>query len=142
MKYKRLILLTIFAMVILLFSISTVSAIDNTTTNGINGAITWAVPGDTILLDSGNYTGTSNTGITITKNTTIQGNGPTNSVIIDAKGLSRIFTIDNNLNLTFLNGNVTGNRGAIWNNNALTMLTFVNCIFFNNNPIPRRCNLK
>lgn len=95
--------------------------------------------GETLTLDSGNYSGTNNKGLTINKSITIRGNGPINSVIIDAEKNSRIFSIGNNtnvtfMNITFMNGKLTMLAGAaIFNNYANSSLTFINCSFLNNN---------
>ncbi|WP_169805413.1 beta strand repeat-containing protein [Methanobrevibacter cuticularis] len=146
-NYKKAMIKTsILIATILLLAISLNSSfaatvpINNTTPGGINGTITsgTTTSGDTILLAPGNYTGTNNTGITINKNVTIQGNGPTGSVIIDAEGQRRIFNIGNNLNVTFINitftnGYIAGNGGAISNAYAATTMTFINCTFTNNN---------
>jgi polymorphic membrane protein len=113
--------------------------VDNSTDGGgIQKGIINAANQDTIILAPGNYIGTNNTGITISKNVTIQGNGPTASVIIDAQGQNRIFNMSNNLNVTFINitftngRNSTGPGGAIYNSRYATM-TFINCTFTNNN---------
>ncbi|WP_169805421.1 beta strand repeat-containing protein [Methanobrevibacter cuticularis] len=146
-NYKKAIVKTsILIATILLLAISlnssfaTTVPINNTTPGGINGTITSGTtnPGDTILLAPGNYTGTTNTGITINKNVTIQGNGPATDVVIDAEGQRRIFNIGNNLNVTFINitftnGYIAGNGGAISNAYAATTMTFINCTFTNNN---------
>ncbi|WP_157082411.1 beta strand repeat-containing protein [Methanobrevibacter cuticularis] len=149
-NYKKTILKTsILIATILLLAISLNSSfaatvpINNTTPGGINGTITSGTtnPGDTILLAPGNYTGTTNTGITINKNVTIQGNGPAANVIIDAQGSRRIFTIGNNLNVTFINITFTNGRssttytvlgGAIYNQYTTTTMTFINCTFTSN----------
>ena len=78
-------------------------------------------------------TGHTDYGIIITKNVTIQGSGST-STIIDAKGLSTIFTIKNSnvilKDLTIKNGRSL-NGGAI-TNGAGSKLTLINCILTNN----------
>ncbi|MBZ9570083.1 Ig-like domain repeat protein [Methanobrevibacter sp. TMH8] len=121
---------------------ATTTTIDNTTAGGISGALGSSSPGDIIELDEGTYTGNNNTNMTINKNITIQGNGPTGKIILDAQGLSRIFIIDNNLdvifiNITFINGNSTngglyGHGGAIINMNQATKMTLIDCVFTNN----------
>lgn len=74
MKYKRSSLLTIFAVVILLSSLSIVSAENKTINNVTPGGILQGIRDidllySTLTLNSGNYTGTgSNTGIPINKN--------------------------------------------------------------------------
>ncbi|KZX16302.1 putative outer membrane protein pmp12 precursor [Methanobrevibacter cuticularis] len=115
------------------------STIDNTTSGGIDGAITAGAtnPGDTIFLTPGNYAGSDNVGISINKNVTIQGNGSTNQVFIDAQGSSNIFNIGVGLNvtfinITFINGKITGNGGAVSNIYNDTTMTFINCRFINN----------
>ena len=118
------------------FAANTIN-IDNTTEGGIYGAITNnANDGDTILLDSGNYLDTNNTGISINKNIILQGNGPTDSVTIDAQNFRRIFTIENNLNVTFINitfkNGYASVGGAIYNSYNDTQMTFIDCAFTNN----------
>ena len=112
-------------------------SINDTSKGGISGIIANASGGDVILLDSGNYTGTNNTGITINKSITLKGNGPTDTVIIDGKSLTRIFEVENNLrvtftNITFINADATDNGGAISNPNNNTRIKFINCTFTNN----------
>lgn len=143
MKYK-ITLLMILAMLLFVVSLQTTFAanqtIDANTAGGIGGAINNASvnPGDTISLQPETYNKTGNdTSITISKNIILQGNGSTDSVIIDAKGLSRIFTIANNtnvtfINITFINGYNSASGGAILNNFINTSMTFVNCTFANN----------
>jgi hypothetical protein len=53
-------------------------------------------------------------------------------VIIDAQKLNRIFSINNNLNITFINGNISNNCGAIFNAYSGTTLAVINCTFTNN----------
>ena len=115
---------------------ATTHNINNTTSGGINGTLATATDGDIIELEEGTYTGNNNTNMTINKNITIQGKTK-DKVILDAQGLSRIFTIGNTLNVTFINttfinGNVTGNGGAINCEYYLTTMTFINCTFKNN----------
>lgn len=105
---------------LLLFTLSSVSAVDNTIDNstGISTGITATGNGDTLTLQEGVYDKSNDRGITINKNITIQGNTTTNNVIIDAQKLNRIFTIGNNvnvvfINLTFINGYTTGNGGGL-----------------------------
>ncbi len=112
------------------------NSINNTTTGGISGALNSSSPGDIIELDEGTYTGNNNTNMTINKNITIQGKTK-DKVILDAQGLSRIYTIANNLNvtfinITFINANFTGSGGAIYNSNSGTILTVINSTFKNN----------
>ncbi|MGB9201609.1 Ig-like domain-containing protein, partial [Methanobacterium sp.] len=92
----------------------------------------------TVYLSKGTFninTDTNHTdyGITINKNITIQGAG-TNQTIIDAKGLSNVFTInDSNVileDLTIKDG-LAINGGAITNLYG-SNLTILNCTFINN----------
>jgi hypothetical protein len=141
--YKKIsIIVLVLVCITLLFAISLIPwdrgtvSINDTTEGGISGTIANASVEDTILLDSGNYTGENNTGITISKSITLKGNGPRDTVIIDAKNLTRIFTIENNLvvtftNITFINTNATGNGGAINNPHGNTRMRFINCTFIN-----------
>ena len=112
--------------------------ITNTTPGGIENAINLVNPGETVFLTSGTYTGNTNTNITINKSVTIQGNGPTSQVTIDAEKMNRIFTIANNVNVTFINvtfvnGYVLNEYGgAIYNHNINSRMTIINCAFTNN----------
>ena len=112
--------------------------INNSTEGGIATAISSANPsGDKIILAPGNYSGANNTGITISKNITIQGNGPAKDIIIDAGKLSRIFSLGNNtnvtfINITFINGHGSSNGGAIYNSFVNSTMTVINCTFINN----------
>ncbi len=119
---------------------ATVNVNNSTDGGGIIEGLNNANNDDKILLEEGNYTGTNNTGLTINKNITIQGNGPREKVIIDAQKLNRIFSIGNDLNvtfinITFLNGNSSG--GAIYCDHAnlfdISEMNIINCIFKNNN---------
>jgi peptidoglycan/xylan/chitin deacetylase (PgdA/CDA1 family)/methionine-rich copper-binding protein CopC len=92
----------------------------------------------TVKLSKGTFnlnkgTGHTDYGIVISKNVTIQGSGSTNT-IIDAKGISSIFAIQNSnviiRDLTIKNGESL-NGGAI-TNNAGSKLTLINCIIVNN----------
>ncbi len=132
-------ILTVFITLLFVCSLSAVSAANQTIDNstGISTGITNTGNGDTLTLEEGNYSKSTDRGITINKNITIQGNTSTNKVIIDAQKLNRIFTIGNNvnvvfMNLTFANAYTTGNGGAIYNNYANSTITFLNCTFLNN----------
>ncbi|MBZ9570587.1 hypothetical protein KQY27_03380 [Methanobrevibacter sp. TMH8] len=141
MKIRKITLI-LLAMLLLICSLSTISAANNTisdtSTGGILQGIADTGTGDTLYLNPGTYNKTNqDTNITISKNITIQGNGSQNQVIIDAQGLSRIFTINNNLNVSFINitfikaGNGS-DYGAIFNNYQGTIMKFINCTFINN----------
>ncbi|WP_169805336.1 beta strand repeat-containing protein [Methanobrevibacter cuticularis] len=153
-NYKKAILKTsILIATILLLAISLNSSfaaivnVDNSTAGGgiQQGLINATDNQNTINLATGTYTGTNNTGITINKNVTIQGNGPTTNVIINAQGQRRIFNMSDNLNVTFINITFTNGRstvyvgtvntygGAIYNTYNTTTMTFINCTFTNNN---------
>ncbi|MCL2688092.1 MAG: hypothetical protein FWE58_06110 [Methanobrevibacter sp.] len=146
--YKKLLLSSVLLCVasmgiIILFAmnfnpiVTDTISINNDTEGGISGAIANASNGDIILLNSGNYTGINNTGITINKSITLKGKDPTDTVIIDAQDITRIFELDNNLNITFaniifINANASGNGGAINNPNNNTRMKFIDCTFTNN----------
>ncbi len=134
-KFLIHIILLTLTMLLVIVSLNANFAIDNNTNGGIKEAISNANSGDMIILDQGNYTGTNNTGISINKSITLQGNGLTNTVIIDAQGLRRIFSTGSNnitfINITFANGNSSDGGGAIYNNNYVN-ITFINCAFTNN----------
>ncbi|MPL91434.1 hypothetical protein SDC9_37502 [bioreactor metagenome] len=108
--------------------------INNTTNGGISGVLNSSSPGDIIELDEGIYTGNNNTNMTINKNITIQGKTK-DKVILDAQGLSRIFTIANNqnvtfINITFINGYHNTMGAAIYGLDVNVKI--INCMFTNN----------
>ncbi|RBQ22330.1 hypothetical protein ALNOE001_20680 [Candidatus Methanobinarius endosymbioticus] len=74
---------------IILLSISSIDAanlnVNNNTSSGLNKTISDAVNKDVIHLDPRRYIGFNNTNLTISKNLTIIGNGPNESVIIDGE---------------------------------------------------------
>lgn len=110
---------------------------------GVNSAVSTVADGsdvnNTITLNSGTYNKTTDRNNNITfngKNLTIQGNISAGPAIIDARGQGRIFTISGNSNVTFINiifinANITGSGGVIYNTNSGTKLTFINCVFEN-----------
>ncbi|KZX17108.1 bacterial Ig-like domain protein [Methanobrevibacter cuticularis] len=139
LKYKKIVLFTIIFMCLFVCSLSTISAANNTinTSSTITDGIAGTGDGDTLTLQEGIYNKTDDYGITISKNITIQGNTSTNQVIIDATKSNRIFTIGNNvnvtfINLTFTNAQTNNDGGAIYNNNLGTTITIINCTFTNN----------
>jgi len=151
-NYKKVtyhIILLIIGVLFLACALQTVSAADITISDSDSGGILGAVndsgvnSGDTVFLTSGTYNKTNeDTNITISKSITLQGNGPTNQVIIDGKGLTGIFNLANNINVTFINitftnGNTLANGGAIYNPYTNTTLTFINCTFTNNSASAR-----
>jgi uncharacterized protein DUF11/polymorphic membrane protein len=132
-KKTSIIILTLITLYITL-STANAAEINITNTDNLGETITNATNGDTINLDTGTYTNNV-TNITINKNLTIQGNGSTGNVIIDAQKSGRFFSITGNsnvifINITFLNGNITENGGAIYNTGGT--LTLINCTFTNN----------
>ncbi|WP_409199396.1 Ig-like domain repeat protein [Methanobrevibacter sp. DSM 116169] len=140
MQSKKITIFAILAAFILLISISSISAIgiDNTTGGGIKQGIDNTAENDILTLDPGVYNKDGfDYGITIDKNITIQGNGPAEDVIIDAKGLDRIFTISSKvtvtfINITFLNGIANEDHGGAIYNIGNGTLTVKNSIFINN----------
>lgn len=142
MQLKKLTTFSLLILVLIIFSLSTISAADqtisDTSTGGILQCITNTGNGDTLYLNPGIYNKTNqDNNITISKNITIQGNESTDKIIIDARGLSNIFTIGNRtniifLNITFINANTSSAGEAITNWNA-SILTFTNCSFIGNN---------
>ena len=144
MKNKNNYQLLIVFVILLLFAISlesssaaTANVNDGAIGGGIKQGLVDAGPGGNIILATGNYTGVNNTNLAISHNVTIRGDGSADNVIIDAKGLSRIFVLENNINVTFINitfqnAKFAGNGGAIYNNYTGTIMTFINCRFINN----------
>ncbi|MCL2156622.1 MAG: right-handed parallel beta-helix repeat-containing protein [Methanobrevibacter sp.] len=129
---------TILLLFLFSIALSNVNAaeINISSSDNLGETIANAAAGDIINLNNGTYTNNV-TNITINKNLTIQGNGQAKDVIIDAQRMGRIFTISGTLNLTFtnitfINGNITGNGGTIYNTYSGTRLTFINCEFINN----------
>ena len=92
---------------------------------------------DVIKLTPDTYTGSDNIGLSINRSLTIQGNGPRESVTLDAGSDDRIFMITENdlnvkfINLTFTDGN-NNQGGAVYINGFNTNVTFINCVFENN----------
>ena len=115
------------------FALDPVTTIDETQSiqnDGINAT----EDKGTLILNPGTY---YQYNMVIDRNITIQGNGPANTVTIDAKKLGRIFTINNNvnvtfINITFLNGTSSADGGAIYNKYANSTITFINCSFIKN----------
>lgn len=139
-SYRVLILFIILFLFV--FSLQFASAanitINSTSADGIKKGLDDSSI-DNIILNPGTYTGVNNTGLTINKNITIQGNGSPGTVVIDAE-LSgrRIFTITGGVNVIFENITFTrGDNGAIWHSdyNLDTTMTFKNCTFTNNTSI-------
>ena len=147
MNFIRLLLLFIVA-VFLLVSISSISAADitlnSTNSSGIGGAIADIGSGsdidNTLTLNPGTYNKASDINVSINfsgKNVLIRGNGSPDQVIIDARGLGRMFNISGNSNITFenitfINGYINnGNGGSLYITSGKTTIT--NCVFKNNN---------
>ena len=133
----------------LLISLSTVSANEiyvNTTGNDTSGSGTADNPyltiqtginnteaNGTIHIADGQYSGTNNTNITISKNLNIIGQSQENT-IINGTNINQIFIITYGTtvtleNLTLTNGYSTTYGGAIYNQGDLTV---TNCTFTNN----------
>jgi len=117
--------------------------ITNSSSGGIKDAVVIANNSDTIILAQGNYSKANlDFNITINKNLTIRGDGSRDSVIVDGKNLSKIFTIATNLNVTFINivftngeqeridNGTTNQGGAIYA--VDTSVNFINCTFIKN----------
>ncbi|MCC7561604.1 MAG: Ig-like domain repeat protein [Methanobrevibacter arboriphilus] len=147
LKFIRFFLLFIVA-VFILVSISSINAADinlnSTNSSGIGGAIDDIGSGseidNTLTLNPGTYNKTSDINVSINfsgKNVLIRGNGSPDQVIIDARGLGRMFNISGNSNITFenitfINGYINnGNGGSLYITAGKTTIT--NCIFKNNN---------
>lgn len=147
LKFIRFFLLFIVA-VFILVSISSINAADinlnSTNSSGIGGAIDDIGSGsdidNTLTLNPGTYNKTSDINVSINfsgKNVLIRGNGSPDQVIIDARGLGRMFNISGNSNITF--ENITFINGYINNGNGGSLyitagkITITNCVFKNNN---------
>jgi len=132
-----LIIVTLLIMVSSLqtsFAANSITTIDETQSIQTDG-ISETEDKGTLILNSGTYYQSK---MVIDRNITIQGNGPANTVTIDANKLGRIFTINNDvdvtfINITFLRGSHSSGGGAVYNNYQNSMITFINCSFINNN---------
>jgi len=136
---------TLFLIISLLFvCISNVYAGDDLNESGvyhvdsddadINSILNINESDKVIYLSSGIYAGSNNTGLYIDTNVSLIGEN-VDSTFIDAKCLSRIFTISPNstvsfINLTFINGFDNYCGGAICNYGNLNL---INCSFTSNN---------
>lgn len=145
-EIKKKIVVTTLVFTMFLITISSVNAVSVTLNPGDPGGVNSGIStvasssdsNNTITLNPGIYNKTTDRNNNITfsnKNLTIQGNGPTGSVIIDAVKAGQIFNINGNnnitfINITFLNGNATSVGGAIFNSGG--KLTLMNCIISNN----------
>jgi predicted outer membrane repeat protein len=92
----------------------------------ISNAIGTVNTNGTVNIADGQYTGSSNSGITINKNMTIIGESQANTIINGQQSGKQIFTIIPGIyvtiiNLTFTNNNATGYGGVIYNNGTLTV---------------------
>ncbi|MCL2687627.1 MAG: hypothetical protein FWE58_03745 [Methanobrevibacter sp.] len=152
MYLRKITLFTLVSVALLICSVSTVNADNHTIYANDEGGIAQGIintgTGNTLFLQPGIYNKTNlDTNITINKSITMKGNGSKDSVIINAQNLSRIFIINNNINvnfinITFINGNGSQNYsvdgfwiydgGAIANGFDNSTLTFIDCIFTNN----------
>jgi predicted outer membrane repeat protein len=147
-KIKKQITVLSFALIILLVSVSTVSATDiyvNTTGNDTTGSGTAENPfltiekgvniakaGDTVNIADGIYSGTGNNNITITKNMNITGQSQTGTIIngTSKNWIFRILDVTVTIkNLTLTQGSTTGSGSAIYNRGTSTV---VNCNFTDN----------
>ena len=133
-KNKKFFFLVIILTILVIGLIGNVNAANQTITNTTNGGLKTAIEnvnnGDTVYLESGIYSGVNNTNLTISKNITISGKG---NVVIDAKGINRIFYINPIVNVTIKNlkliNGKDSNGGAICSYGDLFVST---CTFTNN----------
>ena len=145
---SKLMVLTLFLMglvVIFSYGVDNVAAatpgntiyVNGTNGNDSNNGSSWLYAKQTIsnatgtvnsngvvYIADGNYTGFGNTGITINKNMTIQGQSETGT-IINGTGSGRIFTIINGVNVNIINMTLTNGLsdygGAIHNDGIFTL---------------------
>jgi predicted outer membrane repeat protein len=124
-------------MFVFICSLSAVSAENNPidSSKDLSTEINKTADGDTLILEEGIYDKANDRGIIINNSITIKGNPLTNDVIIDAKGQDRIFTINSDINvtfisITFINGYVADDGGAIYCNAGT--LNFIDCKFIDN----------
>jgi uncharacterized protein DUF11/polymorphic membrane protein len=142
-NYKKIIISTIL-LTLFFITLSSANAADvymNSTNDTIANVVSNQTnSGDTIYLANGTYNSShlnGTNGVTINKNLTIIGKDP-KTTIIDAQKVGRIFSIIGNsnttfINITFLNGNINGVGGAIYNTGG--RLTLINCSFINNTAV-------
>ena len=136
---RKLIILALF---ILIFYIS-ITSVTAASFNDVQDKIDTATGGDDVYLDNTTYDG-SGTEITIDKDLRVHGGSasdPNRKSTLNAKKLSRIFNVQGNhnvsfINLNIINGKATGyNRmgGAVYNHdiNYNGSLKFINCTFVN-----------
>jgi len=142
---KKLIQITLIsiAMLVIICSLQANFAADQTINPSmpISSGVAQLNPGNTLSLNSGTYNQNS-IQVNGKNNVTIQGNGPTDSVIIDAPSGSNIFTVERSSNVVFRNitfmngastsGGVNAHGGAIRIGSESSMISFINCKFINN----------
>jgi len=143
-KNKLFFFLVMMALTVLAIGlIDSVSAVDITigpnTPGGLKKAVESAKGGETIYLEDGVYTGANNRGLVI--NTSINIQGKSNNVVIDAQQKDRLFNIKTSFsneisvtlkNLKFKNGNASGEGGAIRISSFYCRLNIISCTFTNN----------
>jgi len=130
---KTLIIFSIIIVAIFFISLNSLSAADvnvtNTTSGGIKDAINKVGDNQTINLANGVYSGSNNTGLSITKKLTIRGNG--NNVTIDGNKKS-IFYISGP-SVTFINLKFINCASTIYSPSGhYGTVTIINCSFINN----------
>ena len=100
----------------------------------LDDALNKTTDGDTIMIASGLYNGTKNTGLTISTNNLKFIKYGDSEAIFDAENQRGIFDVQNRntihiTGLTFKNGNGNGDGGAV---HLTFVASFLNCIFINN----------
>lgn len=134
----------------ILVSVSAVSATDyyvNGSASSSGNGLSWdqafqtigqgetaAIDGDKVFIAPGTYTGTTNTGITIDHNITIQGSGE-DQTIIDCQNSGRAFIIQSGKNVTMKDLTIQNGRITLSDGNAILSLGNFNaerCTFKDN----------
>ena len=131
---RKLIILALF---ILIFYIS-ITSVTAASFNDVQDKIDTATGGDDVYLDNTTYDG-SGTEITIDKDLRVHGGSasdPNRKSTLNAKKLSRIFNVQGNhnvsfINLNIINGKTSGSGGAVFISNLIGNLKFINCNFVN-----------
>ena len=100
----------------------------------LGDALNKSEDGDTIMIASGLYNGTNNTGLIIDTNNLKFIKYGDSEAIFDAENQRGIFDVQsgktiNITGLTFKNGNANGDGGAV---HLTSVASFINCIFINN----------
>ncbi|MBZ9571065.1 hypothetical protein KQY27_05875, partial [Methanobrevibacter sp. TMH8] len=110
LRFLRNVFLVVVVLVVVC-SMQGVFAVDTTINPGngtINDGLSSLDNGGTLNLDSGNYSGTGNSNITIDKNVTIKGSNSSNTIIF-GNGNDPVFIVEDGNTLTLINLTIFSN---------------------------------